>query len=435
MACFRPIQHRGVRTTSRLQDSQRTPIMTIEYRQFNPAEHRRFATAIDRGFGGHYAPGRRQYELDRKSFTPEMSMAAFDGDEIVGTSGAIPFESAVPGGAIIKNAGVTAVTVATTHRRRGVLTNMMNRLLKQERDKGQPVASLWASESIIYGRFGYGMSIQHENYLIDTRKAAIKHQPEVSGKIRFVDDIEARKLVPIAWEAAVNANVGIPRRDSVSWDRMFGDLRAGDGWGKPFIVVYEEGGKALGFAVYKLKELHVFGEQTHGLINADLVIHSNSASHAALWNHLLNIDLYDTLSTWRSPSDDSLPWMLADQRQLERKPYDGVWYRLLDVAEVLSTRTYLAEGSLVIEVEDSLIPEWGGRFELVGGPDGASCVATTKPADISLPTASLATIYLGGAKLADMERAGRVEENTDGSIALADAMFATVRAPWCPLMF
>ena len=72
---------------------------------------------------------------------------------------------------------------------------------------------------------------------------------------------------------------------------------------------------------------------------------------------------------------------------------------------------------------------------LVGGPDGATCVPTTKLADITLPTASLSTIYLGGAKLADMERAGRVEENTYGSIALADAMFATVRAPWCPLMF
>ncbi|MDE0593119.1 MAG: sterol carrier protein domain-containing protein, partial [Dehalococcoidia bacterium] len=97
--------------------------------------------------------------------------------------------------------------------------------------------------------------------------------------------------------------------------------------------------------------------------------------------------------------------------------------------------TYLAEGSLVFEVEDGYIPEWRGRFELVGGPDGATCVPTTKPADITLPTASLSTIYLGGAKLADLERAGRGEENTDGSIALADAMFATVRAPWCPLMF
>tara|TARA_B110000467_G_C18081863_1_gene347080 strand:- start:63 stop:713 length:651 start_codon:yes stop_codon:yes gene_type:complete len=216
---------------------------------------------------------------------------------------------------------------------------------------------------------------------------------------------------------------------------MFMDSDSHDGWSKPWRVVYEEDDRALGFAIYMLKELHVFGEQTHGLVNADLVMHSNAASHAALWNHLLNVDLYDTVSNWRSPVDDGLPWMLADQRQLERKPYDGVWYRMLDVAKALSARTYLAEGSLVFEVEDGYIPEWGGRFELVGGPDGATCVPTTKLVDITLPTASLSTIYLGGAKLADMERAGRVEENTNGSIALADAMFATVRAPWCPLMF
>ena len=410
--------------------------MTIEYRQITAAEHRRFVVAIERGFGSHYEPDQEHYDLDRRQFTPDMSMTAFDGDVIVGTSGSIPFESAVPGGAIIKNAGVTAVTVATTHRRQGLLNGMMERLLRQERDKGQPVASLWASESIIYGRYGYGMSIQHENFLIDTRKAVIKNMPEVPGKIRFIDTTEARMVLPSAWEAAVNTNVGIPRRDENSWDRWAMELNGSGGdWNKAFVVVYEEHGNALGFAVYKVKELHVFGEQTHGLLNADLVIHTNAASHAALWNHLLNVDLYDTLSTWRSPVDDSLPWMLADQRQLERKPYDSVWYRIMDVTEALSARTYLAEGSLVFEVEDSFIPEWGGRFELTGGPAGARCVPSTKSVDITLPTASLATIYLGGAKLTDLERAGRAEENTDGSIALADAMFATVRAPWCPLMF
>jgi len=362
-------------------------------------------------------------------------MAAFEDGEVVGTSGAIGFESAVPGGAIIKNAGVTAVTVATTHRRQGVLTNMMKRLLKQEREKGQPVASLWASESVIYGRFGYGMSIQHENFLIDTRKAVINNSPEIPGKIRIIKPDEARKVLPVAWEAAVQSNIGIPRRGEIGWDRWANDLSGGNGWGAPFIIVYEENGIPLGYAQYQLKELHVFGEQTHGLVNADMVVHSNPASHAALWNHLLNVDLYDTLSTWRSPADDSLPWMLADQRQLERKPYDGVWYRMLDVAEALSTRTYLAEGSLVVDVEDSFIPEWGGRFELTGGPDGATCVPTTKGADISMPTASLATIYLGGAKLGDLARAGRAEELTEGSMARADAMFATVKAPWCPMMF
>ena len=410
--------------------------MTIEYRQITAAEQRPFFTVIERGFGGTYGPSAERYRHDRLSLTPEMTMAAFDGDEIVGTSGAYPFESAVPGGAIIKNAGVTAVTVSGTHRRQGLLNGMMQRLLRQEREKGQPVASLWASESIIYGRFGYGMSIQHENFLIDTRKAVIKHTPSVAGKIRFVTPDEARKLLPKAWEAAVASHAGVPRRSDLSWDGyMVGLGESSGGWSKPFVVVYEEDGKPLGYAKYMVKELHVFGEQMHGLLNADDVIHSTSASHAALWNHLLNVDLYDTLSTWRSPSDDSLPWMLTDQRQVERKPYDGVWYRLLDVAEALSTLTYLADGSLVFEVEDSYIPEWGGRFELTGGPDGARCVPTTKSADITLPTASLATIFLGGAKLGDLERAGRVEENTDGAISIADAMFATVKAPWCPMMF
>ena len=312
----------------------------------------------------------------------------------------------------------------------------MKQLLLQEREKGQPVASLWASESIIYGRYGYGMSIQHENFTIDTRKAVIKSSPDIPGKIRFVSVDDARKVFPLAWEAAVQSTVGIPRRDDASWDHFMMEASDGGGdWGKPWLIVYEEDSKPLGYAKYKLKELHVFGEQTHGLILADDVIHSSAASHAAIWNHLLNVDLYDTLNTWRSPSDDSLPWMLADQRQLTRKPYDGVWYRLMDVAEALSTRTYLTEGSLVFEVEDTYMPEWGGRYELTGGTDGAKCVPTTKSADITLPTASLATIFLGGAKLGDLERAGRVEENTDGSIGLADAMFATVRAPWCPMMF
>jgi len=410
--------------------------MTIEYRQITTAEQRPFFKVIERGFGGTYEPSAERYQHDRLSLTPDMTMAAFDGDQIVGTSGAYPFESAVPGGAIIKNAGVTAVTVSGTHRRQGLLNGMMQRLLQQEREKGQPVASLWASESIIYGRFGYGMSIQHENFLIDTRKAVIKHMPSVEGKIRFVTPDEARKLLPKAWEAAVVSHAGVPRRSDLSWDGYVVGLgKSGGGWGKPFVVVYEEDGKPLGYAKYMVKELHVFGEQVHGLLNADDVIHSTPASHAAIWNHLLNVDLYDTLSTWRSASDDSLPWMLADQRQLERKPYDGVWYRLMDVAEALSTRTYLAEGSLVFEVEDSYIPEWGGRFELTGGPDGVRCVPTTKAADITLPTASLATIFLGGAKLGDLERAGRVEENTDGAISIADAMFATVKAPWCPMMF
>ena len=53
-------------------------------------------------------------------------------------------------------AGITWVTVAPTHRRRGVLTAIMRRQLDETHaQEREPVAALWAAESSIYGRFGY----------------------------------------------------------------------------------------------------------------------------------------------------------------------------------------------------------------------------------------------------------------------------------------
>ncbi len=410
--------------------------MTIEYRQIQPAEHRKFGIAIERGFGFHYSPNSEQFRLDKEVIPADGTMCALEDGEIVGTSAVVPFHKSSIQGGTIQNAGVTAVGVSTTHRRQGVLTNMMQRLLRQEREKGFPVASLWASESSIYGRFGYGVAIHHENFRIDTRRARFRFAPEVRGRIRFVDADEARKLFPQAWEAAREVRAGIPSRDDVHWDRWAMDLNDGGGeWGKPWTIVYEEDGKILGSAKYQLKELHVFGEQTHGAINADDVVTSSPASHAALWTHLLNVDLYDTLTTWRSPVDDGLPWMLEDQRQLERMPYDAIWYRMLDIKAALETRKYLGDGSVVFEVVDEFLPECGGRFKLEVDRGSGSCNETTEEPDFTLPTASLGAIFLGGSRLSDLERAGRVDEHTDGSLATADRMFASLRAPWCPMMF
>src|SRR5690349_6896292 len=86
---------------------------------------------------------------------PERSLAVFDGQGIVATSGVLPRELTVPGG-VVPVAAVTMVGVLATHRRRGLLTRMMRRQLDDVRAAGEPVAALWASEPAIYRRFGYG---------------------------------------------------------------------------------------------------------------------------------------------------------------------------------------------------------------------------------------------------------------------------------------
>ena len=87
-------------------------------------------------------------ELDR-------SLGLFDGERVAATSGIYSLEMSVPGG-VVPTAGITWITVAPTHRRRGVLTAIMRRQLAEVRAAGrEPVAALWAAESSIYGRFGY----------------------------------------------------------------------------------------------------------------------------------------------------------------------------------------------------------------------------------------------------------------------------------------
>jgi predicted acetyltransferase len=66
----------------------------------------------------------------------ERSLAAWDGEEIVGTTGAFSLRLSVPGDALVPEAGVTMVSVASTHRRRGVLTSMMRRQLDDIRKRG-----------------------------------------------------------------------------------------------------------------------------------------------------------------------------------------------------------------------------------------------------------------------------------------------------------
>ncbi|CAM5662444.1 GNAT family N-acetyltransferase OS=Streptomyces microflavus OX=1919 GN=G3I39_05655 PE=3 SV=1 [Streptomyces microflavus] len=69
--------------------------------------------------------------------------------------GAYSFRLTVPGARRCL-AGVTAVSVAGTHRRRGLLRTMMRRQLDDVRSWGEPLAVLTASEPAIYGRFGTG---------------------------------------------------------------------------------------------------------------------------------------------------------------------------------------------------------------------------------------------------------------------------------------
>src|ERR1700750_1862156 len=96
----------------------------------------------------------------------DRTLAAFDGSTPVRTAAAFTFSLAVPGFRTVPTAGVTWVAVMPSHRRRGVLSSMMRRQLAAGRCAGEPVAALWASESVICPRFGYGRAMWQADFAL-----------------------------------------------------------------------------------------------------------------------------------------------------------------------------------------------------------------------------------------------------------------------------
>src|SRR5438552_5969175 len=123
--------------------------MDVEIRTVEPEEWRNWVLAVERAFG-HY-PRPEEFDHFRKVAEMDRTLACLDRGEIVGTTAAFSFSVSVPGGDV-PMAGVTAVGVSPTHRRRGLLTAMMRRQLEHVRDRGEPLAGLWASEAAIYQR-------------------------------------------------------------------------------------------------------------------------------------------------------------------------------------------------------------------------------------------------------------------------------------------
>ncbi|HET6211605.1 MAG TPA: GNAT family N-acetyltransferase, partial [Micromonosporaceae bacterium] len=77
-----------------------------------------------------------EFEADRKVFELERSLAVFDGDEAVATTGIFSRDLSIPG-AVVPAAHVTMVSVLATHRRRGLLNRMMRQQLRDVADAGR----------------------------------------------------------------------------------------------------------------------------------------------------------------------------------------------------------------------------------------------------------------------------------------------------------
>ena len=388
-----------------------------------PDEYAKFMTAAALGFAWHW----NEATAEPPKPNQDRSLAVFENGKIVATARAFSCRMNIPGGDAA-TAGVDDVAVLPTHRRRGIMRMMMGRQMEDFHERGEPFAALYATESIIYGRYGYGVGSLDEDWSIDTRHSAFRQPFEHAGRLSFIEPDAVLDVCPPVLERALANRPGSIPPTQHRWRRIAGGREGQQDRANYFHVRYEENGRTEGFARYTINNGEV-------VIDYGGLIWATQSAHAALWRFCLDIDLTWKVKAGGQPVDDPLPWMLADPRRLSRKTHDGLWIRLVDVPAALAARTYDAPGSLVIEVTDPFCPWNEGRYELDAGPGGATCSRTSRTPHIALSAGDLASAYLGAVPFTLLARAGRVEELDEGSLSRADAMFASPIEPWCAFHF
>jgi predicted acetyltransferase len=234
-------------------------------------------------------------------------------------------------------------------------------------------------------------------------------------------------LAPV-YEAERAGRPGMPARSPAWWHKVL------DRAPRAYHVVAEGAGGPEGYASYTVDARWGEAGPAGDLHVAELVA-STGAAHASLHAYLLGVDLVRRVVAPRRPPDDPLPWLLADPRAARRVLGDGVWLRVLDPGAALGARRYAAEVDVVLDLADGSFPAAAGRWRVEGGPDGARCARTDRPADLVLGPAELGAAYLGDASFEHLARAGRVEEATPGAAARAAAAFRWDPAPWAVTWF
>jgi predicted acetyltransferase len=413
----------------------------LQFRSPHPGEAFGFFTPVLRAFGNQPTPA--EVEHERAVWEPERSYGALDGEAWVGASGAYSLQMTVPGGLEIPVSGITMVGVAPTHRRRGILNEMMRWLLGDAVERGESVAMLTASESSIYGRFGFGVSASHVTYEIDADAAAFTEQAQAdlpSGRFELLQSSDALGTLHEVWDRCRLARPGEMSRPKARWEDQLRDPEARRaGASALFVVVHEGADGPDGFSTFRRKE--VWGPDTHRLPETVAVVEdiigATPAVEAALWRFVTEIDLIREARFLVRPVDDPIRWRLAEPRRLRTiSSGDWTWARVLEVPMALAARRYRTEGQLVIELIDPYRPSAAGRFRLEGGPDGATCVAAPEASpDITMGPTELGALYLGGVAPSVLAAAGRIDEHVPGALRRGDLLLPIAPAPFCGTMF
>lgn len=400
------------------------------------AEFTEWLRAEWRGFY-ESAPGKERLAEARTHKGLHRSVGVYDDTAPhptpVGTVATWLTELTLPGHTRAESWAISSVTVAPTHRRRGIATSLLEGELRTAHTLGLPLAILTVSESVIYGRWGFGPATFATSWSVDTTRAKW-NGGETPGRLSFTDPDSYRQTAKKVLNTVSTTRVGeiSMELDPGAAEELIGPLKGDDDAGKHRLVRYDSPENvAEGFMHYSVEERADFAQH---LVEVHYLAATSERALRALWRFVVELDLVSEVRATLRACDEPLRELVSDMRAAHTTAVeDHLWVRILDVPAALMARRYESDGEIVLNVTDAQQIA-NGRFRLTVVDGKGHVAAVTDAADIDLPISSLGSILLGHPLARNLALSRKIS-GTDEAVATLDRLFRTVIPPRLSVWF
>ncbi|GGP79311.1 GNAT family N-acetyltransferase [Saccharothrix coeruleofusca] len=396
------------------------PQARVTTRLLEPHEHR---AALDLFRDSHHQPPATDadWSVLRGSLEPSGVRGAFSGGRLVGMHQSVLGDVVVPGGARVPVVLHHRFAVRSGHTRRGVGTSLMTAALRSAQ---APLAMLRASEGGIYGRFGFAVGTRGRDLVIDRHRARLSPHVPASHHTCASSPRELVQRLPQLYEETRGRSGTVSRPPW--YEALYGyELACAGLFGR--VIVHRGPTGEDGFARYVVRRVAAETAAARVVLQVDDMHYRSSQAWAGLWRALLGVELVDEVRVRLRPLDEPVEWLFTDPRVCRTSAvHDETWLRLTDVGSALRARHFGGCDSVVIGVEDALLPTNSGCYHVSGEEVGG----TRASAQISGPVAAWSAAYLGVVKPSALAAAGALRVHEPRALEAADRLFATGSEPW-----
>ena len=426
---------KGARTT--LQGGS----MDFDIRPAEPEEMGQLGLMASYSYGGAFGDG--EDNISASGTRPEWTLCAFDpaatndqGQMLMATSfAAFPFTIRANGRAMAM-AGISVVGTRPEYRRRGLVRRIMTQAFAQQRDRGQSIAGLWASQAAIYQRYGFAPAGLNRNYAVDTADIVFLDSNQPLLPVTRHGPAEVLEPLREVYRAFIADRTGYIHRGKSLWLNSVLSEEGGNAVDGPvYVALAGTVQEPRGYVVYTLRAGQVAHRARPQEIKIRDLAYLDMAAYQSLWQFLSRHDLVGRVAWPNAPMDDPAQAMLAEPRMLHTQDTEATWWRVVDAPRALAQRGYGHASSLVLEIAgDDLAPWNNGRWQLQtsGDVDQDSQVSVSqRTPDVRVSMRALAGLLSGMYSAQTLANWGMLSGSPEG-IAVANQTFMTNHAPHCP---